>query len=199
MAAALMAVVARFGVGWNMAPPLLAAASLVTLSAVDLQAYRLPDAISLPASASSLAAIAAASVAAGRPGAIVSSVAAALGFGSVLWAAHELRPNGLGFGDVKLGLLLGLHLGWAAGIFHSGWGAVLGLAAQALLLSCAIGVGMGLVLALLRRRGFDALPDPGRGPPAEPRPRLLDTSFPFGPALAAGTMIAVLFSGALVG
>ena len=213
-AAASAAVVVRFDVGWAMIPPLVAAVSLVTLSAVDLRAYRLPDAISFPASGLSLAAIAAASVAVGRPSAIVSALVAALGVGAVLWVAHELRPSGLGFGDVKLGPLLGLHLGWVAGMFHTGWAAVLGLAAQALLFSSLIGLAMGLVVGLLRRRGIYALPDPERGPlaggtgallpdpgrepSARPRMRLRDTNFPFGPALAAGTLAAVLFSEALL-
>ena len=198
-AAGCVAVVARFDVGWTTIPPLAAAVSLVTLSAVDLRAYRLPDAITLPALAASLAAVAAESAAAGRAGTLVEAVAAALGYAAVLWVAHELRPGALGFGDVKLGLLLGLHLGWTAGAFGKGWAAVAGLAAQALLLSCLIGLGMALLLALLRRRGLDPLPDPDRGSDPASGVRLLDTVFPFGPALASGTMIAVLFHGALLG
>ena len=199
MAFVLAAVVARFGVGWNTIPPLVAAVSLVTLSVVDWRSGRLPDVITFPASIASLAAIGAASIAAGRPGAIASAVAAALGYGAVMWVAHELRPSGLGFGDVKLGPLLGLHIGWTAATVGQGWWAAVGLAAQALLLSCVIGLAMGLVLALLRRRGLEPLPDSGRGPASQPLVGLLHTAFPFGPALAAGTMIAVLFPEALLG
>lgn len=198
-AAVATAVVARFDVGWTMIPPLVAAVSLVTLSAVDLRAYRLPDAITLPALGLSLAAIALESGVAGRRGAIVSAAVAALGYGAVLWIAHQVRPGGLGLGDVKIGPLLGLHLGWAAGAFGTGWVAPVALVAQALLVSCVIGVGMALVVALLRRRGFDALPDPGRGSAPVHRGRLLDTALPFGPALAAGTMIAVLFPDPFIG
>lgn len=194
-AAASVVVVARFDIGWAMVPPLVAAVSLVTLSAVDLRAYRLPDAITLPALGVSLAAVAVESVAAGRPGTLVPAVAAALGYGAVLWAAHGLRPGALGFGDVRLGPLLGLHLGWAAGASGLGWAAAVGVTAQALLLSSAAGVGTALVVAGLRRRGRDPLPDPDRSPRAVPGPRLLDTVFPFGPALAAGTMIVVLHYG----
>ena len=198
-AALATAVVARFDGGWTMIPPLVAAVSLVTLSAVDLRAYRLPDAITLPSLGLSLAAVALESAVAGRLDAIVLAVAAALGYGAVLWIAHRLRPSGLGFGDVKIGPLLGVHLGWVAGAFGSGWVAVIELVAQALLVGCVIGVGMALVLALLRRRGFDPLPHPGHGSGPGHGGRLLDTALPFGPALAAGTMIAVLFPNTLLG
>ena len=164
----------------------------------------------------------------------------------MLWAVHEVSPRGLGFGDVKLGFVCGLHLGWTAGVFHSGWSPVVGLVAGALLMAGLAGVVGGLVVAGLRRLGHRVLPDPAAPPDADPpalpdpgsnpaapldtnpaalpdpkpspaasldtdsvagpapdRPgrfrRLVETSFPFGPALAAGTMAAVLFSEALVG
>ena len=195
----LAAVVTRFGVGWNTIPPLVAAVSLVMLSVVDLRSGRLPDAITLPASAASLAAIGIVSIATGRPGAIVAAAAAALGYGAVMWAAHELRPSALGFGDVKLAPLLGLHLGWTAGASRQAWTAVAGLVAQALVLSCLIGLLTALVLARLRRQRLGLLPVPGRGSGPVPGERLLDTVFPFGPALAAGTMIMVLLYGAPAG
>ena len=206
----LAALVARFGVGWNTIPPLVAAVSLVTLSVVDVRSGRLPDAITFPASAASLAAIGAASIATGRPGAIVAALAAAAGYGAVMWVAHELRPSGLGFGDVKLSPLLGLHIGWTAVTAGQGWSAVASLVAQALVLSCLIGLGIGSVHALLRRRRRKPPTDPCPIPATPSAPssalssappsatRLLDTAFPFGPALAAGTMIVVLLPEALL-
>lgn len=198
MAALLAAVVARFGVGPTTIPPLVGAVSLMTLSVVDVRSGRLPDAIIVPALAASLVAIGASSIATGRPGVIVAAVAAAAGYGSVMWVAHELKPSSLGFGDVKLSPLLGLHVGWAAATFHRGWLAVVSLAAQALMLSCLIGLAVGLALGLLRRRSHQPQPDPDRAPAAQEGTRLLDTAFPFGPALAAGTMIVVLFSESLL-
>ena len=198
-AALLALVVARFGVGWNTIPPLVAAVSLVTLSAVDWRSARLPDAITLPASAASLAAIVVASIATRQPGVIVTAMAAAFGYGAVMWAAHELRPRALGFGDVKLAPLLGLHIGWTAATVGDGRLAVVSLLAQALVLSCLIGLATGLVLGLLRRRGSEHLPYPGQGTAKRPNTRLLDTAFPFGPALAAGTMVMVLYYGAPAG
>lgn len=199
MAVAWLAVVQRFGVGWEALPPLVAATSLVLLSVIDLRCYRLPDAVTLPSLAASIVAVAAASLGLGRPGAIVSALIVGAGYGAVMWAAHELRPRGLGFGDVKIAPLLGVHLGWVAGALHSGWSPVLGLAAQALLVSCVIGLAMGLGLAFLRRRGYRALEDPSHGSPNAGKRSLLKTGFPFGPPLAVGTMAALLFSELLVG
>ena len=209
-AAVFAAVGARFGIAWAVVVPLILAATLVALSAVDLCCYRLPDPITFGAFGASLAAMAAVAPTVGGFGTLPPALGGAAGFGVVLWAVHEVSPRGLGFGDVKLGFVCGLHLGWTAGAFHTGWSPVVGLVAGALLLAGLAGVAGGLVVAWLRRQGHQVLPDPAAppdtAPPAGPRPdrpgrfrRLVETSFPFGPALAAGTMTAVLFSDALVG
>ena len=180
-AAVCVMVAARFGVGAVMIPPLVAAVSLVTLAAVDLRSYRLPDAITIPATAASLVAVVVESLIARQAGAIVTAVVAAVGYTAALGAAHWLRPAALGFGDVKMAPMLGLHLGWTAGRFRSGWVAVAALVARALLLSCAIALVLALALAWLRRTGRDPLPVPGGNASEVVRTRLRDTIFPFGP------------------
>ena len=212
--AVFAAVGARFGVAWAAVVPLILAAALSALSAIDLCCYRLPDPITFGAFGASLAAMAAVAPTVGGFGTLAPALGGAAGFGAVLWAVHEVSPRGLGFGDVKLGFVCGLHLGWTAGAFHAGWSPVIGLVAAALLLAGLAGVSGGLVVAWLRRRGHQVLPDPAAPPDADPTAppapgpspdwpgrfrRLVETSFPFGPALAAGTMTAVLFSDALVG
>ena len=243
-AAVFAAVGARFGFTWAAIVPLILAAALVALSAIDLCCYRLPDPITFGAFGASLAAMAAVAPTVGGFGTLPTALAGSAGFGAVLWAAHEVSPRGMGFGDVKLGFVCGLHLGWTAGAFHAGWSPVVGLVAGALLLAGLVGVAGGLVVAWLRRRGHQVLPDPAAPPDTDPGPsappdrdlaaspddtsspitspnpdlaapacaepgsqrpdrarprRLVHTSFPFGPALAVGTMAAVLFSEALVG
>ena len=211
-AAVFAAVVARFGVAWEVIPPLVAAAALVVLSSVDLRSYRLPDLIVLPAFGVSLMAVSVVSLITGRPVAVAAAAAAALGYGALMWAVRRVNRGGLGLGDVKLAPLLGLHLGWTAAAFHSGWTDIVGLIGQALVISSSVGLAMGASVAVLRRRGLDVLPDPaalgggaaeGRDEAAEARrslhPPVMATGFPFGPALAAGTLAAVLFSEALVG
>ena len=196
-AAACAAVVWRFGTGWAMVPPLVAAVSLVLLAAVDLRTYRLPDAVNAAALAAGLAAVAAESFAAGRPGTVWVSAAAGAGYFAALWAARAVRPAALGFGDVKLAPVLGVHLGWTAAAFHRSWDAA-ALVAFSLLIGCLLGVALALAVFLLRRRGLDPLPDPERAAEAGAPARLLGTVIPFGPALAAGTLAAMVLSEALL-
>jgi prepilin signal peptidase PulO-like enzyme (type II secretory pathway) len=113
-------------------------------------------------------------------------------YGGFLLILHLISPKGMGFGDVKLALLLGVHLGWAAGSAWIGWRPVIRAVFYALLLSCLIGGIGGLLVAILRRRlQRDVMPDP-EAEEGQPK-RLLAQSMPFGPALAAGTVIVVLF------
>ena len=192
---------------WAVIVPLILAAALIALSVIDLCCYRLPDPVTFGAFGASLAAMAAVAPTAGGFGVLPTALVGAAMFGAVLCAVHLASPQGLGFGDVKLGLVCGLHLGWTAGAFHPGWRSVIALTTTALLLAGLAGLGGGLVVACLRSRGRRALPPPGaESPPAadasaESPSRFWrfwwDTTFPFGPALAVGTMATVLFSGAL--
>ena len=101
-------------IGWEpeLAAYLLATAAMLALSVIDLDTKRLPDVIVLPVTAATtvLLAIAAAIDSQwddfGR-----ALIGAVLGF-AVLFAIHFVRPDGMGFGDVKLSFLCGLLLGW---------------------------------------------------------------------------------------
>ena len=191
-------VVLRFDDGWVLLPPLILVTSLMALSVIDLYVYRLPDVVMGPSIAVSLVAIVAVSLAVDREGAIARSIVGGLLYFGILLVAHLISPRGMGFGDVKLAMLLGLHLGWVAGTFYLGWTPVLRLVVYALVLGSVVGVVVGVAVAVLRRRvGARVLPDP-EAQGDQPR-RLLGQSFPFGPALAAGTLFAVLFSETLLG
>ncbi|WP_256988172.1 A24 family peptidase, partial [Streptomyces sp. BR123] len=139
---------------------------LVLLALVDLAVHRLPDVLTLPLAAAAAAALGAAALV---PGAAGSWRLALLG-GAALGAAYLLlfliNPAGMGFGDVKLALALGVALGWY------GWGvwlfgAFLGFLYGAL-------YGLGLVL---------------RSPNGRKQ------AFPFGPFMAAGALTGVLLGG----
>jgi leader peptidase (prepilin peptidase)/N-methyltransferase len=83
-------------------------AVLVVLSAIDAERRILPDVIVLP----SFALVLAAQIAL-DPGRTVEWVAASLGASLFLFLALLAYPRGMGFGDVKLALLLGAGLGAA--------------------------------------------------------------------------------------
>ena len=69
---------------------------------------------------------------------------------------------------------------------------MLRLVFYALMIGCLLGVVVGLLVAVFRRRGRDVAPDPEAEDDDQPA-RLLQNSFPFGPALAAATMLLVLY------
>ena len=160
-AALFVAVAARFGLSWELPAYLYLAAVSIALAAIDLDTMRLPDAIVLPSYGVALLLLIPAMIAghswnAGLRGLI--AAVALYAFYFVLASVH----GGMGFGDVKLALLLGLYLGWL------GWS------------SLAVGVSAGFLLGgivgaalLLGRRANRK------------------TRIPFGPYMLAGALLAV--------
>ncbi len=73
----------------------------------------------------------------------------------------------MGFGDVKLALLMGFALGWLADSYFSAMYLVL----VALFIGCILGIVFGLAWRVVQRRGG---------------------AFPFGPALAVAVVYVIL-------
>ena len=98
----------------------------------------------------------------------------------------------MGFGDVKLALVLGLHTGWIGGVLFDGWIPVARVTFWAVFLGILSGTLMGLGVAAVRAFvRTDALADPdneGALPSS-----LLKSAFPFGPGLILGTTLVLLF------
>lgn len=175
LAPALFALaVVRFGASWVVVPFCVCFAALLVVSVIDVQHYRIPDRIVFPALALSLPLIVVVSLGYGDADAIVHALIGAAAYFLLLFLAHLVYPAGMGFGDVKLALLMGLFLGWIAPDGIRAFTLVL----FALMIGCLLGVLVGGVLALVRRK---------------------NAAFPFGPALAASTVLAVLFSQQLLG
>jgi leader peptidase (prepilin peptidase)/N-methyltransferase len=192
-----VAVAARFGWEWTLLPPLVMVTALTALSVIDMYLYRLPDRLVFPALGVSAVAMVIAAFGIDYPESLTRAGVAMLVYGAMFFVLHLISPRGMGFGDVKLSLLLGLHLGWAAGSVWVDWIPVYRLVFYALLISCFIGGFGGLLLVVIRKRlSRDVLADPEAvdGQPA----RLLAQSMPFGPALATGTTIVVLFAESFV-
>ncbi|WKV72111.1 A24 family peptidase [Streptomyces sp. PCS3-D2] len=139
---------------------------LVLLALVDRAVHRLPDVLTLPLAVGAAALL---GIAALLPGAGGSWRLALLG-GGALGAAylvlHLVNPAGMGFGDVKLALSLGVALGWY------GWG----VWASGAFLGLLYGALYGLTLLL-------------RGSVTR------DQGFAFGPFMAAGALTGLLLGG----
>ncbi|MEU8437416.1 A24 family peptidase [Streptomyces sp. NPDC029216] len=139
---------------------------VVLLAVVDLAVHRLPDVLTLPLAAATAALL---GVAALLPRAAGTWRGALLG-GAALGAAYLLlfliNPAGMGLGDVKLALPLGVALGWY------GWG----VWAAGAFLGLLYGAVYGLALLLTSRASRK-------------------TGFAFGPFMAAGALSGVLLGG----
>jgi leader peptidase (prepilin peptidase)/N-methyltransferase len=152
-----------FGWTWELPAYLALAAFLVVLTFIDVDTRTLPTPIVWTAGATGVGLLAAAAIAAGEPQRIISAaIGAALAF-VLLCALHILTPGGLGFGDVRLGAVLGWYLGWQS----------LSLVMTGLLAGFVVGAAIGVALMVAGRAGRR-------------------TEVPFGPALAIGAFLVLL-------
>lgn len=135
----------------------------VTLVVIDLDSKLLPNRITYPTLGLVAALLLVASLVEHDPGRMLRALEAAAVAGGFLLALALASPGGMGLGDVKFALVLGLALGWL------GWSAVLAGFVGAFLLG-----GLAALVAVLILRA-------GR-----------KTQLPFGPWLAAGALLAVL-------
>jgi len=140
----------------------VATAFLVPLVLVDLRERRLPDPLTLGGAASVLVLLLARGALTGALGPAVHGLLGAAAMAGILLAFHLASPRGMGFGDVKLGLLLGLVVGSRS----------FDLVLVALLLAGLLGALGGLALMVRHRRR--------------------DVTLPFGPYLVAGAALALV-------
>lgn len=154
------------GASINLSPVLLlvlaAAIAGIALAQIDAACMRLPDVIVLPLLALSALMLAAVALATGDGAALLRAVLAAVALAGFYLVVGFLVPSGVGLGDVKLALVLGLLLGWF------GWGYVVAGAVLTQLVHGAIAVGM-LAIGRADRK----------------------TLLPMGPALLAGAWLAL--------
>lgn len=128
---------------WALAAHVALAAVSLPLAAIDVAVHRLPDVLVLPAGGVVLVLLAAACFS-GAPWAwFARALAAAAALGGFYLVLHLAGRTGMGAGDVKLAVLLGLVLGW------SGWDAVVLGGAAAFIL----GGVFGALLIAARRAG----------------------------------------------
>jgi leader peptidase (prepilin peptidase) / N-methyltransferase len=133
-AALFVAVAVRFGLSWDLPAYLYLAAVAISLTMIDLDRFRLPDAIVWPSYYVAMALLVPAALLTGQSAAVFRGFAAAVAMWVLFLVIRLLGP--MGWGDIKLAPLLGFYLGWL------GWSAVVIGAFAAFLLGGVVGVGL---------------------------------------------------------
>ncbi|MGW1143397.1 prepilin peptidase [Streptomyces zhihengii] len=142
---------------------LAAAPFAVLLALVDRNVHRLPDQLTLPLAGAAALLLGAAALAPGDGGSWPTALLGGLALGGVYFLLFLINPNGMGFGDVKLALSLGVVLGWY------GWTVLFAGAFAGFLLGSVYGVGLMLLRRANRR-----------------------TAIPFGPFMITGAFLGLI-------
>ncbi|QXE34941.1 A24 family peptidase [Streptomyces sp. GMY02] len=138
----------------------------MVLALVDRHVHRLPDQLTLPLAAAAAVLLGAAALLPGAGGSWTDALLGGLALGACYFLLFLINPNGMGFGDVKLALSLGVALGWY------GWPVLFVGAFAGFLLGAVYGLG----LVLLRRASRKS-------------------AIPFGPFMITGALIGLLLGG----
>ncbi|MFJ8755150.1 prepilin peptidase [Streptomyces sp. NPDC102441] len=163
---ACVALAAATGTRPEAAVWLLLAPVAVLLAVIDRRVHRLPDALTLPLAGATAVLLGGAALLPEPGGSWTSALLGGAALGGFYLLLFLFNPDGMGFGDVKLALALGVALGWY------GW-AVLCAGGFAGFLFGAL---YGVALMLVRRAGRK-------------------TGIPFGPFMIAGALTGLLFGG----
>jgi leader peptidase (prepilin peptidase)/N-methyltransferase len=162
-AAACAVLAAATGARPELAAWLVLAPFAVLLALVDLRVRRLPDRLTLPLAAAAAALLGVAGLSPGAGGQWNTALLGGLALGGAYFALFLIHPGGMGFGDVKLALALGVVLGWY------GWAVLFAGAFAGFLLGSLYGLG----LVALRRASRKS-------------------TIPFGPFMIVGALAGVV-------
>lgn len=159
----------RFGPDAALPAYLYLVAVGIALALIDVELYRLPDALTLPSYPVALGLLGLAVLGDHPPSQLLRAViggAIAFAFYFATWFAY---PKGMGFGDVKLAGVLGIYLGWLSyGVLFFG-----------LFAGFLIGGVFSVGLVLFKGGGRK-------------------TKVPFGPFMLIGAYLSILFGQQLV-
>jgi leader peptidase (prepilin peptidase)/N-methyltransferase len=137
--------------------------ALVVLTVIDLEHKLLPNRIVYPTFLAGWAGLVIAAAVDSDLGRLRSAAFGTLIFGGFLFVVAFIYPAGMGLGDVKLACALGAFLGYTGGA---------GLVPFGMFVSFVLGGVIGLVAMAITKQGRKM-------------------AIPFGPFLAAGTIIAI--------
>ncbi|MFH9421401.1 prepilin peptidase [Streptomyces sp. NPDC017529] len=146
----------------------------VLLAVVDWRVRRLPDVLTLPLAAGAVLLLGLAAPSARAAGSWGGALLGGLALGGFYYVLYLINPAGMGLGDVKLAIGLGVPLGWY------GWAILITGAFAGLLLGSLYGC------ALLLRRSVRA----------EGRDDGLKQAMPYGPFMIIGVFLGVLLGAA---
>jgi len=159
----------RWGVHLDLVAFLVLEAALVALALIDLEQMLLPRSIVYPMLATVGAWLTLSAAHYGQwHRLVIAGVCAVVWFG-VFFALNFASPRSLGFGDVRLSLLLGLALGWMG----------VGEVFIGFFVSNFVGAVVGIILIAAKKR-------------------TRDQPIPYGVYLALGTILAVLVGPAML-
>jgi len=164
-----VAAAVRLGATWQLPAFCVFFASLLAISVIDLDHYIIPNRVIYPTLAVTIPLLVVAAAADGSWGHLRNAAIGGVAGFAVLLAIHVAVPRGMGFGDVRLAGVIGMMLGWL-GLRYL----FLGLFLAFMLASI---IGVALIAARLRSRK-DAVP--------------------FGPFMALGAVLAVLWGRAIL-
>ena len=163
----------RIGLDWSLAGFLLFAWLLIVVAVIDAQTRKIPNRLTYPLTPALLVLLVAAAVLAGEPQRALQAVIGGAGGFVALLVLALIQPKGMGMGDVKLAGFIGIGLGYLS-YAH----VVLGLFG-----GFFVGAVGGIALLALRALSGGSL---------------RNQKIPFGPYLAVGALLALLFGEPLI-
>lgn len=152
------------GASWTLPAYLVLVTASVALTMTDVAVKRLPNRIVFLADAVGAVLLVAGALLDGEPGRLVGAAIGAMAYSGILLLIHLVVPHGLGFGDVKLAVLLGMFLGYL-GL----WEVALGF-----FLAYLFGGVLSVVLVVTKIRS-------------------MKDAIPFGPYMMAAALVVVVF------
>lgn len=139
---ALALTVAALGDSWITLPYLWFVVMLAAIAVIDLRIWLIPYWMPWVGTAVGVALISAVSIGIGSPRTILTAVVGGIAAFALFFVLFLAAPGKLGFGDVRLALLLGVFLSWMSPVLLA-WG---------LLFGSVVGLLMGIG-ALIARKG----------------------------------------------
>lgn len=163
--------VATVGLHWQLLPVLWLVPVGVAIAGIDLRSYIVPTKLVWPAWFVSIALSVVAAAGAGEWRWLLGAALGALTFAGPLFVIWFIRPAGMGFGDIRLTVLLG----WTVGLVAATDRPISSVFMAVCSLSLSAVIGIVLAFVGLTARGRNA-------------------RVPFGPPLVLGTLVCIAWA-----